>query len=136
MPYKNKEQGRKHALEFYYKTKPERRKHQHEYYLKNIEVFRKRASTRRYKVRQAILNRLGGKCTICGFSDWRALQIDHINGHGHTERVCADGEQYHKRLLRLSDVELKAKYQILCANCNWIKKYTLKENRKFKTNAS
>lgn len=57
---------------------------------------------------------VGKVCRRCGFSDPRALQFDHVNGQGATlplrsqavlERGLADG-----------------RLQILCANCNWIKR--------------
>ena len=61
---------------------------------------------------------LGGKCIKCGFSDRRALQIDHINGGGNKERDSGIGTtQYYTRIVRGS-----TDYQLLCANCNWIKR--------------
>ena len=65
---------------------------------------------------------LGGKCTKCGFNDWRALQIDHINGGGckHSERVS--GPYLLKEVVR-SYKAGENKYQLLCANCNFIKRY-------------
>ena len=84
---------------------------------------------RRYK----LLVLLGGvKCGFCGFDDFRALQIDHINGGGNKERKLSKqaGRKYeidqYKDITK--DITLaKKKYQILCANCNWIKKYTNNE---------
>ncbi|MBA7709351.1 hypothetical protein ES703_118266 [subsurface metagenome] len=73
--------------------------------------------------RQELLNtRFGGKCKQCGFTDWRALQIDHIHGNGYEDKR-GRGIEYIKRLLKMDDAELHSKYQLLCANCNWIKKY-------------
>lgn len=73
------------------------------------------------KLRIKVINQFGGKCVNCGFNDWRALQIDHINGGGRKDpEVLKKTYSYHKYLLKTKDIN---KYQLLCANCNWIKKY-------------
>lgn len=70
--------------------------------------------------RKAILEILGDKCSQCGFNDLRALQIDHISGGGSKDRRNGKGSYYHRML---KDLETQPnKYQILCANCNWIKR--------------
>jgi hypothetical protein len=71
--------------------------------------------------RMKILGFLGGMCVVCGEVDWRCLQIDHVNGDGRQERIRLKspglGPYY-------SDIrEHPEKYQILCANHNWIKRY-------------
>jgi len=72
------------------------------------------------KIRMETLSFLGGKCKKCGFSDWRALQVDHINGGGHLENKLGG----HSRRALLNRIRKSPKkYQILCANCNWIKRY-------------
>src|SRR6266568_7361533 len=59
----------------------------------------------------------GGKCIFCGFSDERALQIDHINGDGRVEN-----KHNHTQMYRNATKELDTgKYQLLCANCHIIK---------------
>lgn len=56
----------------------------------------------------------------------RALQIDHINGGGIKERVLYNTKDYHRLVLAsLENKELK--YQLLCANCNWIKRHENQE---------
>jgi len=70
--------------------------------------------------RSAVFDKLGRSCARCGFSDIRALQIDHVFGNGRLDRVKnrTNVSTYKKILASLpSD-----KYQILCANCNWIKR--------------
>ena len=54
-------------------------------------------------------------CKRCGFSDIRALQIDHVYGGGNQER------KKNRNLTKLIS-EKPNNYQILCANCNWIKR--------------
>ena len=84
-----------------------------------------RATRIRYRrrQRQRVIAALGGKCAKCGFSDWRALQIDHINGGGSRERRHIGAPRIFSKILR-GETE---GYQLLCANCNWIKRYEEKE---------
>jgi len=67
--------------------------------------------------RREIFQRLGEKCCRCGFSDSRALQIDHKNGGGSREWKARGWKHLRTILENLND------YQILCANCNWIKRH-------------
>jgi len=53
----------------------------------------------------------------CGFDDVRALQIDHVNGGGVAETKGMSRRVFYERI-RTHRIE----YQVLCANCNWIKR--------------
>lgn len=87
------------------------------------EVRRVKDKAYRDGVRQSVLERLGNKCTRCGFSDSRALQIDHINGNGKKDLKERKSQfSYIKSLADMPDAELYSRYQLLCANCNWIKR--------------
>jgi hypothetical protein len=75
-------------------------------------------------VRRRIFDLLGNRCIVCGFDNPTTLQIDHVNGGGTKER-----QLYRTRGLRtyyrdiLKKIEIgDASYQLLCANCNCIKK--------------
>jgi hypothetical protein len=80
--------------------------------------------TRRDKyhiLRKTAFDILGGyKCNLCGFDDPRALQIDHINNDGHEKRqgYRESGEILYNKIIETNG----AGFQVLCANCNWIKK--------------
>lgn len=79
------------------------------------------------RLRQSAIDILGGKCINCGFSDIRALQIDHINGGGSKERKeLKCGGNFHRLVLK-SFLNNENKYQLLCANCNWIKRVVNEE---------
>ena len=79
-------------------------------------------------LRKSVIEALGAKCMRCGFDDTRALQIDHINGGGSQERKAKGfSGSFHRNVLR-SFINKENKYQLLCANCNWIKRV---ENREF-----
>jgi hypothetical protein len=96
------------------------------------------SQTREYKQAKRLQSRikmlryLGGECINCGFSDWRALQVDHINANRGKDKITY-GESYHKKVMKSYDND-ENKYQILCANCNWIKRYENGETRKEKNN--
>jgi hypothetical protein len=87
--------------------------------------------------RKQVIFLLGGKCAVCGFSDERALQVDHVNNDGfiHRRRLESGGKtnlqnvtyQYLKMALTQIVTGIKT-IQLLCANCNAIKHY---EHRMF-----
>lgn len=82
------------------------------------------------KIRKLALDTLGGKCVKCGFDDLRALQIDHIKGGGSQERkTLGFNGNFHLNVVR-SHMKEENKYQLLCANCNWIKRH---ENNEVKS---
>lgn len=79
------------------------------------------------KLRNNVIDKLGGKCATCGFYDKRALQIDHVNGGGSKERKERKYKgSFHAHVLK-SFLAKENKYQLLCANCNWIKRFENKE---------
>lgn len=81
-------------------------------------------------IRLATLAALGGKCVRCGFDDYRALQIDHINGEGNKERKQSSAYTGYQRKVLESFLRGENKYQLLCSNCNWIKRSENNEVRK------
>jgi hypothetical protein len=97
---------------------------------KRSTYFQVVSQSKRVDARQMIIIELGGVCIKCGFNDWRALQVDHVNGGGVAERKALGNWQYYGRLLSFIK-ESPNKYQLLCANCNWIKRWENQENNKF-----
>ena len=73
-------------------------------------------------LRKKVLKFLGNKCCKCNFSDYRALQVDHIRGGGKKETRKIGHAKLYSQILHG-----KAGYQLLCANCNWIKRYINEE---------
>lgn len=116
----------------------DRNKYMREYYAKNRTKIRKyvrdrarvRASLdRRKAVREGyslyIFSVLGDRCVMCGFSDKRALQMDHINGRNGGPKSGNVDKRY--KFVRENEEEAKRVYQILCANCNFIKRVERQE---------
>lgn len=66
------------------------------------------------------------KCVMCGEDDERCLQIDHVKGKGGLERKSLGGCRGVYKQIK----DHPEDYQILCANCNWKKKYDNNENPK------
>jgi RNase P subunit RPR2 len=79
-----------------------------------------------YRLREAIFAALGNICCRCGFSDVRALQIDHVHGGGTQEFKKKKGTSYLYHVLKNL---ANGNYQLLCANCNWIKRFENKRER-------
>jgi len=105
-----------------------RQTYQNEYYKhKGVKRLEQTRNSHR-KNRQQAIEAFGGKCVRCGFSDPRALQFDHIQGGGHLERKATSQASYswYKKLSSNPEA-YKNKYQLLCANCNFIKRHTNKE---------
>ena len=101
---------------------------------KRMDTFRKktgyrpnqRARADNLKVKMDVLSHYGKDgniaCVRCGFTDIRALSIDHINGGGYRERkfehLASGGPMYR----RLQKNNYPAGYQTLCMNCQWLKR--------------
>lgn len=71
----------------------------------------------RKRNRFALIEAMGGACERCGFSDPRALQIDHVGGGGAREPRARHGKKWAEYVLAHRD-----EFALLCANCNWIKR--------------
>ena len=97
-----------------------------------------KSTTRQRILRLEILDKLGRRCAspdcrwhnddgTSGCTDVRALQIDHVDGGGSTELQAGHGAGL-AHLYRVRS-DTTGRYQVLCANCNWIKRYMDREAR-------
>jgi hypothetical protein len=88
-------------------------------HLQKREDARAKQLKRLEKMRAEVRNKYDNKCAHCGFDDVRALQIDHVNGDGHEHRKVVKGTNTF-----LAEVikDTENRFQLLCANCNWIKR--------------
>jgi hypothetical protein len=84
------------------------------------EKLRASQAKHRDKIRLEIFAFFGGECVRCGFSDTRALQLDHVNGDGMRGRNWYLGKRY--KYIKDHPDEARMRLQLLCANCNWIKR--------------
>lgn len=75
-------------------------------------------------VKREIMEHYGGcKCAVCGFSDIRALTIDHIDNNGAAHRREIGELTGHRFYLWLRRNGHPVGFQVLCANCQFIKHY-------------
>ena len=107
-----------------------------EYDLKQLKPRALANSRRRKYLRKQAIEKLGGRCSSpnCkwingdnskGCTDFRILQFDHVKGGGTQDRKKGSFEGLCKEVIS----DTVGKYQLLCANCNWIKAF---EQREFK----
>ena len=96
------------------------RARQKEYEIRNRDRMALDKKIRQERQRLEALTLLGLKCCRCGFSDYRALQIDHKNGRNRTKRESWS-------IFYTAVLKSPLTFQLLCANCNWIKRYEDKE---------
>uniref|UniRef100_A0A6M3LEB4 Uncharacterized protein n=1 Tax=viral metagenome TaxID=1070528 RepID=A0A6M3LEB4_9ZZZZ len=122
---KNKERMNKQSRE-YKQTHIERGKeYQKKYYQEHREEELKYSRKRNVELKWAALSHYSKgtmSCKWCGFSDIRALSIDHINNNGKEDRkITGMGTPFYQWLKNNNYPE--GEYQVLCMNCQFIKKF-------------
>ena len=96
--------------------------------MRNVLLYQKRWNAAR---RVSALMFMGGRCERCGNDDNRVLQFDHVHGGGRKDALLhGGGAAIIKRIFATP-----ARFQVLCANCNWIKRAERNENPKQKVEA-
>ena len=108
-----------------YKNKKDHLEYNRLYREKNRLLLREKSKQRKRNYKDTVLNHYGKECVRCGFTDYRALQIDHIDDNGAEERKTLGGKQFsgwrfYEYLIKNN---LPDGYQTLCANCNNIKQW-------------
>lgn len=94
-----------------------------------------RQKARNAGIRQEVVRVLGSKCAnpdcrwqnedgTIGCTNPVILQVDHVNGGGTKERNALSYPAMYRKILNGA-----TGYQLLCANCNWLKKVALSEHR-------
>lgn len=81
----------------------------------------------RQKLRMIIINHYSNndpKCILCGFTDLRALAVDHILNNGAAHKRSLNNTRGNTTMFRdIIKNNFPAEYQVLCWNCNYIKEY-------------
>lgn len=148
MPYKDPEKKRQYHREYDRKWRAENRDkiggYYRKYYYTHYEEIRQRKNQQnrkneqKYEVRARrhhrhkikALKLYGGdtpKCANCGEDRYECLQIDHVKNDGAYERrKISSGENFYYWLVKQS--YQPHKYQVLCANCNAIKRIRVLES--------
>lgn len=108
--------------------------------IKDIEKRRLAVAKHNKAMHGRAVNKLGGRCAnpACqwlnadgsrGCTDSRCLQIDHVYGDGAEDRKKFKHIISFYRFIVKNDCA--GRYQVLCANCNWIKRHINHEHRHF-----
>lgn len=80
------------------------------------------------EIKAVLIKVLGYHCVMCNNYDFRVLQFDHKKGSGRKEaRSFKSGFNMAKYYYKNLDIA-KDRLQLLCANCNWIKRSENKEH--------
>ena len=116
---KNRDRINQVKMTWYYKNHDRELERMTKYRQNNRIRLNMKSKMVRIEARKLLFHHLGNKCVKCGFSDERALQFDHIIPIGRKNRLSTTDFYYrYAKDITLAKTEL----QILCANCNWIKK--------------
>ena len=112
----NRKRYNEYSLNFYYKNKPY-------YYEKSHAV---------YNLNKSLLYDIlgGAKCVECGYNNPLGLQFDHINSDGSKDRKEIGAGRTLILYYARHPQEARLKLQVLCANCNQVKRHTNNEFRK------
>ncbi len=122
------EKGREYARTYYRSHREHCRDKDKKWWAENRteynEVRRERGLEYRRGVKLDLLKHYSSgtmECAICGFSDIKALSIDHMNGGGAAHRrEVGQGINFYRWLRKHGYPE---GYQVLCMNCQWVKRY-------------
>jgi len=74
----------------------------------------------RSKHKEAV-EKLGGKCVVCGIDDIRVLQINHLHDKGHKEKLSKGAISFYRNIVNgkrsIDDLDIR------CANHNILYEY-------------
>ena len=101
------------------------RDYEKEYRARNHERYNTRFKGWLSDLRMKAFEALGGPvCKQCGFMDTRALQFDHVEGgNGRADRARFTTPSFYRHIIEKGT----EKFQVLCANCNTIKRIVNRE---------
>jgi len=111
----------KRTNNYYHAHRTEALKRMKKYHVQHREQCLRRTRRWMSKLRLKVMQHYSSNlcCRYCGFNDTRALQIDHIDGGGR-KHARSIGE--HNLYSWLKKNNYPDGFQILCANCNMIKR--------------
>lgn len=106
--------------------------HNRKKYSKEPERFRKSQREYTKRIKEEVIGHYSPTltCAKCGFDDIRALSIDHIDGGGvqHRKEIKRSSGKDFYQWLKSSDYPNN--FQVLCMNCQFIKRYENDEVRR------
>ena len=96
-----------------------KRENMRRYRRENPQKYREQSRRAKQKLRRTLFDTYGHECVRCGFDDKRALTLDHKLNNGAEERANLGERGVYRRAARNY---LPDEYQILCMNCQFIKR--------------
>lgn len=110
------------------KSESKRKQEKHRIWREQNRLYIRKYHARKYReLKDFIFSLLGRKCKFCSTSDLRVLQIDHVEDDGYKEhQLMGTGWQYLRQVLKTIQLGSN-RYQLLCANCNVIKRLETKK---------
>lgn len=113
----SREKSKRHYENNKDKIKKKKKENQDRYRKENPCRSREIARDATERIRIMLFSIYGDSCKICGFSDRRALSLDHINNDGAKERADLGIRGSYRKAIK--DVD-HSRYRTLCMNCQWI----------------
>lgn len=96
-----------------------KRRNMRKYRAANPEKYNEQSRMAKKRLKDTVFEKYGNICSACGFSDIRALTLDHVLNNGAEERKSIGERGVYRRSL---DDQYTEEYQILCMNCQFIKR--------------
>ena len=87
---------------------------------KHPDYHKNKSKNSYWRLRLEAIKAYGGRCSQCGFDDVRALQFDHVGGGGEKHRKTMSIRML---MFWLKKNNYPKIFQLLCANCNFIKRF-------------
>ena len=126
--------------EYYKKYRTVRSAYNKQYQKDHRQEQNKRAAAYVQRLRGEVFKKLGGRCSsaMCrwlnedgseGCLDERCLQIDHVFDDGYKDRQQQKSPTM-VSIYRKVLADTIGRYQLLCANCNWLKRWAHDEQRR------
>lgn len=119
MPYKNRADRLAYMKRYYHLNKDRIKIRDKLLRDKDPIAFGAARRARYLSLRLRAIKHLGNECVTCGFSDPRVLEFDHIQNDGSTDRRIRPMRTLLRDILRGTELNI----QILCSNCNSIKRF-------------
>lgn len=111
-------------MTYYQRNKERLREYKKEnmrrYRAANPERYAAHSRKAKRKLRLTVEAVFGTACVLCGFSDTRALTLDHILNNGAQERAELGERGVYLRAIK---PEHRHEYRILCMNCQFIARH-------------
>lgn len=110
--------------EYYEQNKGKIRERKNEqmqkYRMADPEKYRRVSREAKARLKERLFEMYGHVCSVCMFSDKRALTLDHVNQNGNEERKLLGERGVYIRAL---SEYLPNEYRTLCMNCQFIERH-------------